>query len=167
MGPAERSACATAGTAFTGALCAAGSGPLGTSPVLAGPPVSSPVTWNFTTSRSPTLSFCVDVRSMFRNRSESRNAIMNRATGSAFTGDPVASILGDRDKRRAAAQILGQAYVTAYALIASNREPVERIADTLIERKEMHGDEVVDLLNAAGLQRPEVDLMDDRTWPKV
>ena len=96
------------------------------------------------------------------------NAIMNRASGgAALTGDPVASILGDRDKRRAAAQILGQAYVTAYALIANNREPVERIADTLIHHKEMHGDEVVDLLNAVGLQRPEVDLMDDRTWPKV
>ncbi len=108
-----------------------------------------------------------DVEQVFRRLERIGNAIMNRATGSAFTGDPVASILGDRDKRRAAAQILGQAYVTAYALIASNREQVERIADTLIERKEMHGDEVVDLLNAVGLQRPEVDLMDDRTWPKV
>ena len=67
----------------------------------------------------------------------------------------------------AAAQILGQAYVTAYALSSSNREPVERIADTLIERKEMHGDEVVDMLNSVGLTRPEIDLMDDRTWPQV
>jgi cell division protease FtsH len=96
------------------------------------------------------------------------STIMNRARGGApFQQDPVASILGDRDKRRAAAQIIGQAYVTAYALIASNREPVERIADTLIERKEMHGDEVIDMLNSVGLQRPEIDLMDDRTWPKV
>jgi hypothetical protein len=93
---------------------------------------------------------------------------MNRARGGApFTSDPVASILGDRDKRRAAAQIIGQAYVTAYALIASNRGAVERIADTLIERKEMHGDEVIEMLNAVGLMRPEINLMDDRTWPKV
>ncbi len=63
-----------------------------------------------------------------------------------FAQDPVGSVLGDRDKRRAAAQLLGQAYVTAYALIASNREAVERIADALVERKEMHGDEVIDLL---------------------
>ena len=59
------------------------------------------------------------------------------------------------------------AYVTAYALMAQNREPIERIADTLVERKEMHGDEVVDLLTGVGLQRPEIDLMDDRTWPQI
>jgi cell division protease FtsH len=109
-----------------------------------------------------------DVEQVLRRLERIGNAIMNRASGgAALTGDPVASILGDRDKRRAAAQILGQAYVTAYSLIANNREPVERIADTLIERREMHGDEVIDLLNAVGLQRPEIDLMDDRTWPKV
>jgi hypothetical protein len=51
--------------------------------------------------------------------------------------------------------------------MATNRDAIERIAETLIERKEMHGDEVVDLLNAVGLQRPELDLMDHGTWPTV
>jgi ATP-dependent Zn protease len=96
------------------------------------------------------------------------STIMNRASsGSMMTQDPLAAVLSDRDKRRAAAQILGQAYVTAYALMAANREPVERIADALIERKEMHGDEVSDLLSSVGLQRPDIDLRDDRTWPTV
>ena len=94
--------------------------------------------------------------------------IMNRAgSGMPFMSDPMASVLGDRDKRAAAAQLLGQAYVTAYALMTANRNQVERIADTLIERKEMHGDEVTDLLNSVGLRRPDLDLMDDRTWPTV
>jgi ATP-dependent Zn protease len=94
--------------------------------------------------------------------------IMNRSTGGGpFNENPLSSVLGDRDKRRSAAQILGQAYVTAYALMATNRGAIERIAETLIERKEMHGDEVVDLLNAVGLQRPELDLMDHGTWPTV
>ena len=96
------------------------------------------------------------------------STIMNRASGQGmFEENPLGAILGDRDKRRAAAQILGQAYVTAYALMATNREPLERIANALIERKEMHGDEVVDLLNSVGLQRPDIDLTDDRTWPNV
>jgi ATP-dependent Zn protease len=96
------------------------------------------------------------------------SSIMNRAGGmTPMAPDPVAAVLGDRDKRRAAAQIIGQAYVSAYALIANNREGVERIADTLIERREMHGDEVVDLLNSVNLVRPEIDLLDDRTWPAV
>jgi ATP-dependent Zn protease len=95
-------------------------------------------------------------------------SIMNRASaGMPMMPDPITSVLSDGEKRRAAAQIIGQAYVTAYALMAQNREPVERIADTLVERKEMHGDEVVDLLSSVGLRRPEIDLMDDRTWPTV
>jgi ATP-dependent Zn protease len=94
-------------------------------------------------------------------------AIMNRASGGPLAHDPVGAVLGDRDKRAAAAQLLGQAYVTAYSLMAANRPALERIADTLIERKEMHGDEVVNLLAGVGLQRPEINLLDERTWPQV
>ena len=94
--------------------------------------------------------------------------IMNRASGAGpFGENPLGAVLADRQKRAAAAQILGQAYVTAFALMAANREPIEQIADTLVERKEMHGDEVVDLLNSVGLKRPELALMDDRTWPEI
>jgi ATP-dependent Zn protease len=93
--------------------------------------------------------------------------IMNRASGgSAMMGDPIAAVLGDREKHRAAAVLLGQAYVTAYTLIATNRDKIERIADTLVERKEMHGDEVVDLLESVGLTRPNLDLADPATWPQ-
>jgi ATP-dependent Zn protease len=96
------------------------------------------------------------------------STIMNRASGPGMLGDnPLGAILSDRNKYQAAAQILGQAYVTAYALMVSNRPAIEQIADTLIDRKEMHGDEVVDLLNSVGLQRPDIDLMNDRTWPTV
>jgi cell division protease FtsH len=95
--------------------------------------------------------------------------IMNRSTGGPgmFNDNPLGSVLSDRDKRRSAAQILGQAYVTAYSLMAANREPLERIADALIEQKELHGDEVVDLLKSVGLKRPEIDLMNPSTWPAV
>jgi ATP-dependent Zn protease len=94
--------------------------------------------------------------------------IMNRAGSSGpFQQDPISAVLGDPAKRKAVAQLLGQAYVTAYALISRNREPVERIADVLMERREMHGDEVVEVLDAVGLEKPEIDLMDERTWPKT
>jgi ATP-dependent Zn protease len=96
------------------------------------------------------------------------NTIMNRASGSGmFAENPLAAVLNDRAKRTAAAQILGQAYVTAYTLMAANREAIEYIADTLVERKEIYGDDVVDLLESARLQRPELDLMNDSTWPTV
>ncbi len=63
--------------------------------------------------------------------------------------------------------LLGQAYVTAYALMATNRVGIEKIAATLADRKELHGDEVTELLNSAGLVRPEIDVNDERTWPTV
>ncbi|MHB8694056.1 MAG: AAA family ATPase [Solirubrobacteraceae bacterium] len=96
------------------------------------------------------------------------NTIMNRSSGGGLLGDdPVGAALRDNDKRRAAAQLIGQAYVTAYALMAANRDAIEEIAMILSERKEIHGDEVGDLLNSVGLVRADIDLYDDRTWPTV
>jgi len=93
------------------------------------------------------------------------NTIMNRASGvSMFNENPLGAVLGDREKRRGAAQILGQAYVTAYALMATNKDALEKIAATLAERQELYGDEVTDLLNSVGLRRPEIDLNDHTTW---
>jgi ATP-dependent Zn protease len=94
------------------------------------------------------------------------NQIMNRASsGSPFSGDPVSAVLSSPGKREAVAQLLGQAYVMAYSLIATNRGAIEQIADELMERREMHGDEVGDLLERVGLVRPQVDVYDDATWP--
>jgi cell division protease FtsH len=94
--------------------------------------------------------------------------IMRRAGGGGpFAEDPIAGTLSDRDKRKAVTALLGQAYVTAYATVAANRDRVEEIAEALIRRKEMHGDEVVDLLNSVDLVRPDLDLLDERTWPRV
>jgi cell division protease FtsH len=109
-----------------------------------------------------------DAEEVLRRLERIGASIMNRASGAMpMMPDPINSVLADRDKRTSAAQILGQAYVSAYALMATNRDAVERIADILIERKEMHGDEVVEMLSRVGLKRPEIDLMDDRTWPTV
>ena len=94
--------------------------------------------------------------------------IMRRAGGGGpFDEDPIGGTLNDRDKRKALATLLGQAYVTAYATVAANRERVEQIAEELIKRREMHGDEVVDLLNSVSLDRPKIDLLEEGTWPPV
>src|SRR5439155_4421604 len=78
--------------------------------------------------------------------------IMNRAAGQREAGDPMAAILGDPAKRISAAQILGQAYLTALCLIRHNREQTLRVADVLVQRKELHGDEVVEVLDAENLE---------------
>jgi ATP-dependent Zn protease len=93
--------------------------------------------------------------------------IMNRAAGQREAGDAIAAILMDRSKRDAAAQILGQAYITAACLIRNNREAVLQVAERLIERKELHGDEVVELLNSVRLQAPVIDVSDETIWPRL
>ncbi|HEY7935427.1 MAG TPA: AAA family ATPase [Solirubrobacteraceae bacterium] len=93
--------------------------------------------------------------------------IMNRAAGMRESGDPIAAVLGDPGKRRAAAQILGQAYITAMCLIRHNREQTLQVAETLVQRRELHGDEVVEVLDAAQLQAPVIDVNDESIWPKL
>src|SRR5205085_4637037 len=78
--------------------------------------------------------------------------IMNLASGGL-----VSEILKDEDKRKTAAQLVGQAYFLAYHTMDQNREQIERIADHLVERKELYGDEVVDLLEEVGIKKPRID----------
>jgi hypothetical protein len=49
----------------------------------------------------------------------------------------------------------------------ANREGLEKIADALVERKEIYGDEVGELLDSVELRRPALDLTDPATWPTV
>jgi ATP-dependent Zn protease len=94
--------------------------------------------------------------------------IMRRAgSGGPFEADPLAGVMADKGKRTAVAQLLGQAYLSAHNVVAHNREKVGQIADVLTERRELHGDEVVELLDAVGLEEPQIDLRDERTWPRL
>jgi cell division protease FtsH len=112
--------------------------------------------------------FADDARERIMQRFERiGNQIMNRTSGGPMTQDPIASVLGDPNKRRAAAILLGQAYVKAYALVDHNRAAVERVADVLVEKREIHGDEVLDLLNSLNLEIPDVDLLEERSWPRI
>jgi hypothetical protein len=92
--------------------------------------------------------------------------IMQR-TGGGLDGDTLAGIYSDKDKRALAAQFLGRAYLTAYAFVHANKEAVERLAEILLEKKEIYGDELLSLLDHLDLRMPEVDLLDDATWPRI
>jgi hypothetical protein len=94
--------------------------------------------------------------------------IMNRTSGGApFEANPIAGVLGDRDKRALAAQVLGQAYVYAYNVVLHNKDAVSRIADTLVARREIFGDELIRMLDEARLTRPEIDLGREDAWPTM
>jgi ATP-dependent Zn protease len=94
--------------------------------------------------------------------------LMNRTRGSAdFHADPIAAILRDPFKQSIAAQILGQAYVIAVSLVAANKTAVDAIAARLAEKRELYGDDLVELLDAQQLVKPEIDYTKDETWPTM
>jgi cell division protease FtsH len=92
--------------------------------------------------------------------------LMNR-TGSIADHDVAASVLGDPMKRRLAAQLVGQAYVTAHNFVRQNRKGIEKIADEVVARREIYGDELVELLNGAKLEPARIDLLEETTWPML
>ena len=69
--------------------------------------------------------------------------IMNRTSSGGDGPQPDRPVLADRDKRRMVAQIIGQAYMKAHHLMLFNKDKVEHIADVVIEKKELYGDELV------------------------
>jgi ATP-dependent Zn protease len=94
--------------------------------------------------------------------------IINRTrSGGGVHTDPMGAVLSDPSQRAMVEQLLGQAYLRAHHLMDANRSAVERVADALVERKELHGDEVVHLLDAQDLHIPPVDLTKDDAWPRL
>jgi ATP-dependent Zn protease len=94
--------------------------------------------------------------------------IMNRTSGGGpMAADPIASVLGDPDKRKNAAEILGQAYIRAYNTLAQNKPGVEHITSVVMDKRELYGDEVVRLLEDSNLKQPEYDLLDEKSWPTI
>ena len=85
----------------------------------------------------------------------------NRTGGGPLTADPISGVLSDPSKRRMAAQLLGQAYMAAHLLVAANKDAVERVAEAVIAKGEIYGNELVALLDAQSLQIPTVDLTKD------
>jgi hypothetical protein len=94
--------------------------------------------------------------------------LLNRTNGGGMMGgDPIAAVLGDPRKRAYAAQFLGQAFVTAYNLVRENKDKVEKVADAVIEKKEIYGDALVQLLDSQDFKAPQLDWTAEETWPSM
>jgi ATP-dependent Zn protease len=92
--------------------------------------------------------------------------IMNRSPG-GMESDAFTATLTDRDKRPLVAALLGQGFVVAYQTILQNRDATERVAEELIAAGELYGDDVTGLLDMVGLRKPEIDVLDEATWPAI
>jgi ATP-dependent Zn protease len=93
--------------------------------------------------------------------------LMARASLGVATTSPLAAVFGDRDKRAYAAQLLGQAYMAAHLVMEHNRQAVDNVANALLEKKEIFGNDLLDLLNSQNLEIPFVDLTKDEVWPTL
>jgi ATP-dependent Zn protease len=69
--------------------------------------------------------------------------------------DVVGQVMRDRDKARDVAQILGSAYVDCWRLMLKNKDAIDRLARVLVEKKELVGREIDELLNTVTLIGPE------------
>jgi ATP-dependent Zn protease len=76
-------------------------------------------------------------------------------------GNIVAAIMRSRDKSQDVAQILGSAYVDVWRLMSKNRDAVDHLARVLIEKQELIGNEVDDLLRSVELAPPATN----DAWP--
>jgi hypothetical protein len=92
--------------------------------------------------------------------------LMNRETGGPDSSS-IGSVLSDPRKRMYAAQFIGQAFVIAYNLVLANKDKVEAVANTVMQKKEIYGDDLINLLNAQNFQKPDIDWTADETWPAI
>ena len=93
--------------------------------------------------------------------------IMHRSGGGMMDGNPYAATLGDPHKSRLVAGLLGQAFVVAWNTVRANREGTEYIADRLVAEGELYGDDVTGMLDGARLHKPEIDVLDEASWPVI
>jgi ATP-dependent Zn protease len=70
--------------------------------------------------------------------------------------DPIGSILSSPQKSKEAAQLLGHALVVAYQFVYENKQKVESVAVALIDRGEIFGNELNDLLDEQNLKKVEI-----------
>jgi len=88
------------------------------------------------------------------------NRILNRSVN-------VFDAMSDRAKRPLAAQFIGEAFATAVCFVKENKDAVERIANEVIEKQEIYGDDLLRLLDAQNLKKPEIDWTKEESWPQI
>jgi SpoVK/Ycf46/Vps4 family AAA+-type ATPase len=91
--------------------------------------------------------------------------LMHRSNGMDDSGFGAA--LRDGNKSKLAAGLLGQAFVIAYNTIKTNKDGTERVAERLIAEGEMYGDDVTNLLDEVRLVKPQIDVLDEESWPVI
>jgi hypothetical protein len=62
---------------------------------------------------------------------------------------------------------MGEALVTTYNMMIANKDKIQAIADAVVEKREIYGDDLVRLLDEQNLVKPDIDWTDEASWPKI
>jgi ATP-dependent Zn protease len=116
----------------------------------------------------------VELRCDDETEEEARERVMKRfqrigtqIVNRTNSGSMESAVLHDPSQRQMVEQLLGQAYLAAHHLMDANRDAVSQIADELVAKRELHGDEVLRLLDRQQVTLPQVDLTKDEAWPRL
>ena len=116
----------------------------------------------------------MELRCDDESEDEARERVMKRfqrigtqIVNRTHAGSAESAVLHDPSQRQMVEQLLGQAYLAAHHLMEANRDAVARVADELVEKRELYGDDVVRLLDAQKIALPELDLTKDEAWPRL
>ena len=85
----------------------------------------------------------------------------------ASLGDHYANVAASARQAALAARIVGHAYLVAYKFAEQNKDAISRVADELVERRELNGDEITQLMDSLHLKPAVVDYLEERTWPRL
>jgi ATP-dependent Zn protease len=85
----------------------------------------------------------------------------------ASLDEEYARSLQGQEKRQMAARLVGHAYLVTYKFAEQNRDAISRVADELVERRELNGDEITELMNSLHMKPAVVDYLEERTWPRL
>ena len=66
-----------------------------------------------------------------------------------------------------AARLVGHAYLVTYKFAEQNRAAISQVADVLVERRELNGDEITELMDSLHMKPAVVDYLEERTWPRL
>jgi hypothetical protein len=73
---------------------------------------------------------------------------------SMLDGDPIRAVLSNRDRRREVDELLNSCRRQVRTLLESKRHVVEGVRDALLEREELIGDEIEELMAELGEREP-------------
>ena len=93
----------------------------------------------------------------------SRSSARSSCTGPTWISEATT----DGAKSKLVAGLLGQAFVVAWNTIRANKDATDYIATRLIAAGELYGNDVTDLLDECRLVKPEIDVLDEATWPVI